>query len=64
MMTQIITVIFYSIIFENGASEYSVSDLATKELPEFEVTLRGAGLFFYISSQKLISLIVCRIIYS
>lgn len=34
--------IMYSIIFENGASEYSVSDLATKELPEFEVTLRGA----------------------
>ena len=36
-------IIFYSIIDECGASIYSVSDAAQKEMPSLDPSLRGAG---------------------
>jgi len=32
-----------SIVNENGASIYSVSEEAERELPNYDITLRGAG---------------------
>ena len=38
----------FSIVSESGASIYSASDLAKKEMPELDISLRGAGEFdFY-----------------
>ena len=34
---------FYSIVNEAGASVYSASDEAKKELPDLDISLRGAG---------------------
>lgn len=33
----------YSIVSESGASIYSVSDAAQKEMPDLDPSLRGAG---------------------
>ena len=35
----------FSIVSESGASIYSASDLAKKEMPELDISLRGAGEF-------------------
>jgi len=34
----------YSIVSESGASVYSASEEAQKELPNYDVSLRGAGM--------------------
>ena len=38
----------YSIVSESGASIYSVSDIAKKELPGLDPSLRGAGKYEYL----------------
>ncbi len=41
--------LIFSIVSESGASIYSASDIAKKELPDLDVTLRGAGMILNIS---------------
>lgn len=36
---------YFSVVDESGASIYSVSDQAVKELPTLDPSLRGAGMY-------------------
>lgn len=49
------SICFYSIVSEDGASIYSVSQEAENEMPSLDVNLRSAGLYFTISFFKDIS---------